>query len=224
MPAALKSPHWFGGFWKRRATAAKIMIAARLGPPRHLPLPAHTLCTRVFKAEGVDPGPGCGTSNCSSLTQTFTQMSFPQVTVAEFLSQHLELCSRTQREVALACGYRNPNIITMFKKGATKVPMDVAPALAVAIGVEPLAFVRLAMQQYLPATWATIESVLEHPHPVTKAEAALLQAVRDAAGGRPINMTCTSNLLSLRDAVRECIAREEALACIALRSVRTPGS
>jgi hypothetical protein len=139
----------------------------------------------------------------------------PTTNVAAFITQRLGAIDATQREVATQCGYANANIITMFKTGATKVPVEIAPDLARALDVDPEALVRLVLKEYLPGAWATIESLMADPGPMTIDERELVELVREASGGHALELHNTSNRIRLRDAVRECIARNNAVACAA---------
>jgi plasmid maintenance system antidote protein VapI len=64
------------------------------------------------------------------------------VTVAEFIADRLANIDKTQREVAEACGFDQPQIITLFKQGRTKVPFDRVGPLAKALDVDPAHLLR----------------------------------------------------------------------------------
>ncbi len=59
-----------------------------------------------------------------------------RLTVAEFLADKIGAIDKTQREIAEACGFDNPNIITMFKNGHTKLPINRIAPLAKALDVD----------------------------------------------------------------------------------------
>jgi len=99
------------------------------------------------------------------------------ITVAEFIADRLAEIDKTQREVAEACGFETPNIITMFKKGQMKVPLDRVGPLAKALDADPAHLLRLAMQEYLPETWSSIEEIL-HSTVLTKNELELIRKYR----------------------------------------------
>lgn len=96
----------------------------------------------------------------------------------ERLNALLEVSDKTQKDVADELGYDKPNIISMFKKGITKVPLDKVPALAKALNADPVHMLRLAMSEYAPALLKTIEGTF--PTAVTQHEAELIKAHRDA--------------------------------------------
>jgi hypothetical protein len=47
-------------------------------------------------------------------------------------------------------GYDKPNLISMFKRGEARVPLDKIPLLAKALGVDPAHLFRLSLEQYWP--------------------------------------------------------------------------
>lgn len=105
-------------------------------------------------------------------------MSANNSKVTLYLERILDLSEKTQREIALEVGYSRPNIISMMKQGITKIPIEKIPALAKACGVEPQHFLRLAMQEYMPDTWAVISKY--GGEMLTDDERAVLQAYRES--------------------------------------------
>lgn len=87
--------------------------------------------------------------------------SLTQPTVAEFLTECLNKSKKKQCEIAEECGLESPNVVTMWKKGVTKVPVARIGAIAKALGVDPAYFLRLVMTEYLPDAWASIEDTLQ---------------------------------------------------------------
>lgn len=83
-----------------------------------------------------------------------------KMTVAKFLTIKLNECDKKQREVATELGYDKANIITMFKTGATKLPVASVGAMARALGVAPVFLLRLTFREYYPETFNAIEHAL----------------------------------------------------------------
>lgn len=108
-------------------------------------------------------------------------MNDKSITIADFIANHLAELDKTQREIAAECGFETPNIITMFKKGSTKVPMNRIGPLAKALGADPAHMLRLAMQEYMPDTWESIEETLKSTV-LTANELKLIRAYREATG------------------------------------------
>ncbi|MDR6539476.1 hypothetical protein [Variovorax soli] len=102
-------------------------------------------------------------------------------TVAEFIADKLAESDRTQREVAEQCGFENPNVITMFKTGATKLPLNRVGQLAKALNADPAHLLRLVMLEYAPETWEAIETNLKSTV-LTANELDLVHAYRQVTG------------------------------------------
>ncbi|MBI5313200.1 MAG: helix-turn-helix transcriptional regulator [Methylocystis sp.] len=85
---------------------------------------------------------------------------------------------KSQREIAAEAGYDRPNIISMFKRGETKVPLDRIPALAKALHVDPAHLFRLALEQQMPEIAKIMHQVIGKT--VTDHEFELVQAFRKA--------------------------------------------
>jgi transcriptional regulator with XRE-family HTH domain len=86
-----------------------------------------------------------------------------KVTVAEYLTAQIDLCGKTQLEIAREAGFETPNIITMLKQGKSKLPLARIPAMARALGVDAKYLFRLAMSEYDPEVLAGIEGVFDQP-------------------------------------------------------------
>ena len=96
-----------------------------------------------------------------------------------YLSRLLEISDKTQRKIAEECGYANPNIISMFKKGHTKVPVERVPAMAKALGVDPADMLRRAMRDTMPNVLQTVEDVVGDI--LTGNERKILEVIRNAS-------------------------------------------
>ena len=110
--------------------------------------------------------------------------------LAKFLDTRLlELKhKKTQAEIAEEAGFVNPNMVTMIKKGATKLPIDRVPALAKALESDPALLLRLALEQSEGSTAATaIFEIIGQP--VTKNEMAWINEVREASGDTDPRLT-----------------------------------
>lgn len=87
---------------------------------------------------------------------------------------------KTQAQIAAEAGFQNPNMITMIKKGDTKLALDRVPALAHALEVDPAYLMRLALEQAVGRTAAA--AVIEiFGEPVTGNELAWISAIREAS-------------------------------------------
>ena len=97
-------------------------------------------------------------------------------------------------------GRRKPNIITMFKNGSTKIPMNRIGPLAKALAVDPAHLLRLAMSEYLPDTWDAIEDIMQSTV-LTANELKLVRAYREVTGDSDAEATVIN-----RDAVIAIVA------------------
>jgi hypothetical protein len=114
------------------------------------------------------------------------------VSVAEFLDQQINFVSRitgkTQKDIAVEIGYDKPNIITMFKQGLTKVPINKVGPLAKAINVDPIHLLRVVMSEYSPDTWSALEAIIG-TNMVSEPERVILDIVRQTAQGLDVAPT-----------------------------------
>ena len=104
-----------------------------------------------------------------------------QTNVSDFITARLAQSDKTQRQIAEECGFENPNVITMFKTGATKIPVNRIGAIAKALDVDPAYLLRLVLTEYLPDTWQSIEDIIEGTV-LTGNELELVRLFRSATG------------------------------------------
>lgn len=105
-------------------------------------------------------------------------MPWADTRIAKYLTKQIEVLqpTKSQREIASEMGYDKPNIISMFKRGETKVPLDKIPLLAKALNVDPQHLYRLAFADYAPDLGEAVRSAFGLWH--TKNEEKLLQTLR----------------------------------------------
>ena len=88
---------------------------------------------------------------------------------------------KTQRDIATAAGFTNPNMLSMLKNGETKLAVDRVATLAAALETDPKYLLRLALAQHGNETMArvydeVIGTVMSHN------ELGWLEVLRDASG------------------------------------------
>lgn len=132
------------------------------------------------------------------------------MTVARFLEQQIALCGKSQKAIAAECGYPNPNIITMFKKGRSKLPLDKVAAISNALGADASYLLRLAMTEYQPEAWAVIVKIMGMGITVTADESALLELAREVGCGRSPCVDVDENRADLVTAIERAVARDDA--------------
>lgn len=107
--------------------------------------------------------------------------------VAAYLEQAIERSGLPQTEIAEALGYDQPNIISMFKTGRTKVPIEIIPKLAELLGVSELYFLKLALAEYHPEMWMVIERAFGKL--VSEREYDIVDCIRTASAGTDPELT-----------------------------------
>jgi len=100
------------------------------------------------------------------------------VTVAEYLTEQIRLSGKTQHEIAQEAGFNKPNIISMFKKGETKLPLSKVGPMARALGVDPVVLFRMVMNEYEPQTWQAIEETVLGQPVLTQNEIDIIEVIR----------------------------------------------
>lgn len=108
------------------------------------------------------------------------------ITVAEYLTQKIAESGKTQQVIAEECGFDSPNIITMFKKGDTRLPLNRVEQLAKALDVDAAHLLRLVMLEYMPRTWDSIEWTMKGTI-LTAAELRLISTYRQLIRMKPID-------------------------------------
>jgi len=108
-------------------------------------------------------------------------MSIKNITVAEFLTKHINESDKSQTEISKILGYSNPNIITMFKQGRTKLPLTKIAEMAAALEIDPIYMMKVVMSEYSPETWKTLERVLGRSL-ISEAEHAAVKVIREEVG------------------------------------------
>lgn len=80
--------------------------------------------------------------------------------VAQYLTYHINNSDKTQRQIALEIGYTKANIITMFKQGLTKLPLEKIGPLAKALEIAPDELFYKVMSEYMPETFEALSPIL----------------------------------------------------------------
>lgn len=133
-----------------------------------------------------------------------------RISVADYLSQQIALSGKSQKEIAEELSYEKPNIITMFKQGKTKVPLNKVSQFAKALGVDPVHFLRIVLLEYSPETWEVLEQILGRSM-ISESEMSLLAIIRDASQGRDVSPSDEEDKLELMTLVAKWRDRQEQL-------------
>lgn len=111
-----------------------------------------------------------------------TGRPYANTRLAAFLEKRiLELRPRkSQIEIANEAGFIQPNMLSMFKNGASKLPLDRVPGLAKALECDPAMLFRLALEQLgADTTSKAIDEIFGTV--VTRNEVGWLEEIRDAS-------------------------------------------
>ncbi len=113
----------------------------------------------------------------------------------------------SQREIANAIGYPKSNIITMFKQGTTKVPLNKAAKLAKICDADPTSFVRLCIEEYAPGIWDALQEIFTAAldSDEEKVVKSVRKAVKDSGGALAVTPT---KLAMLREFVKEHLVKQ----------------
>ena len=103
----------------------------------------------------------------------------PKITVAEYLTQQIDLSGKSQALIAEECQFQKPNIISMLKKGTTNVPIAKVGLLSKSLGVDAAHFFKLVMEQYYPETWHTLETSVFNQKYITDNEMEVIELLRE---------------------------------------------
>jgi transcriptional regulator with XRE-family HTH domain len=76
------------------------------------------------------------------------------------LERAINASDKTQLEIAESLGYSNANLITMIKKGTTRLPLDKVVPMARELDLDPSQLMREWFAVYMPDALPSIESAL----------------------------------------------------------------
>lgn len=77
---------------------------------------------------------------------------------AERIANLIEASGKTDAQIASELGFPRPAIVAAFKTGLIKLPIARAPALAIAVGMDPAHLLREALEAYSPELLGALES------------------------------------------------------------------
>ena len=81
-------------------------------------------------------------------------------TVAEYINAQLQVCGKSQKQVAAEVGFPKANMLTMIKQGLTKAPIPRVNALADSLGIDRAFLMRMVLNEYMPEVLEAIETAL----------------------------------------------------------------
>ena len=99
--------------------------------------------------------------------------------VAEYLIGTIAFSGKSQADIASEVGFPKANMITMLKKGLTKLPIDKIGVMSKSLGVDPLHLYRMCMMEYYPDTWKMLQGFLNQPT-LTEHELEIISVIRES--------------------------------------------
>ena len=123
--------------------------------------------------------------------------------VARYLAGAIDLSGVSQKDISRQIGYTKPNIITMFKQGLTRLPLEKVGPMADALGVDPMRLMRLCMEEYFPQAWESMQSIIGFA--VTQNEMDIIEAIREATNEEDPAMRTAEARKKLRLFAKELI-------------------
>lgn len=107
---------------------------------------------------------------------------FADSKVSKFMTKRIEQLGKPNREIAQLAGFTSgPNIISMIKNGDVKLPLDRVVPMAHALQTDPLALMRLALEQHLPLKeFPEIRKMLTDV--LSDNEREILELIRETSG------------------------------------------
>lgn len=111
----------------------------------------------------------------------------PGFALADWFNRNLDrLTDMTNEEIADKLGYSRPNIISMWRTGRTRIPLDRLKPLSDILGVEMITLLPLWLEQYIDKEgYQLVEEASKRM--VTQDEAELIAVIRDQNDQTPLS-------------------------------------
>lgn len=119
----------------------------------------------------------------------------------EYLERKINASTIKQSEMAEELGFATPNIITMFKQGKTKVPLEKVTEFAKILGIDPKMLLRMAMLEYCPELFRVVEKTFGVI--ITKNEQEIINEIRRLSRGTDPAITSIQSKLAVERFVKE---------------------
>ena len=79
--------------------------------------------------------------------------------LASLLDRSMAASDKPLHHIARECGFPKSNVLSMIRKGHTKVPLTRIPALARALDLDERALFERAVQEYQPKLWSVLDAL-----------------------------------------------------------------
>lgn len=119
-----------------------------------------------------------------------TRRHYENTNLAKYIEKRiLQLRPRkSQLDIAREAGFNQPNLLSMFKNGSSKLPLDRVPGMAKALECDPAFLLKLALEQLGGDTTASVIDQIFGTI-VTRNEVIWLEEIRDASNNSDPNLT-----------------------------------
>lgn len=104
-------------------------------------------------------------------------MSKKESAVAKYIAKIIDTNGINQRDIADAVGWENPNMVSIIKRGGTKIPLDRVFPLARALELDPMDLFVRVMSEYHPGVWDEVKQYITG-WILTQSEQSLVKAYR----------------------------------------------
>ncbi len=119
----------------------------------------------------------------------------------EYLEELINKSPIKKVDMAQKLGYENPNLITMFKKGQTRVPMEKIPLFAKILNIDPKVMLRRYLCEYHPLMLRIIEQYFGAI--ITQNEQHIIDEIRMLSNGIDPSLTSIKSKLAIDRFVKE---------------------
>lgn len=118
-----------------------------------------------------------------AVTKPGAKLPYEDTRIAKLLRDRIDRLAsqKTQREIAAEIGYDKPNVLSMYKRGEAKVPLDRIPAFAKALDLDTATLFRLGLEQWWPGSEKEIRKMFSE-RILTVNEQKWLVALRETYG------------------------------------------
>jgi transcriptional regulator with XRE-family HTH domain len=130
------------------------------------------------------------------------EMTNPSPTALRFEAM-VNASKLTQKEMAKYLGYEKPNVITMFKQGLTKIPVDKIPRIAKLFNVDAAELLKLAMKEYEPKKYEAIIEIMGEP--ITDYERRILETIKREVRPEALRLDTQRYCDIVRNALRDAV-------------------
>lgn len=105
----------------------------------------------------------------------------------EYFTQRMAEAGVNNVEMAEALGYDRPNVISMIKKGAMRLPLNKIPTAARKLKIDPVFLLEKVLLETAPEIWSALREVIGD-RLVTENEMGLLEFIRAKLQGYDANV------------------------------------